>query len=202
MDFIHTDRAFRHKNLSESSTACSTIQHLDPPSPLTPRPKVHPCEAVYLLPTRVATVLLALIQGGLLDCYLVRYNNRYWYAWIAGDVAVIILFAAAFVISYRQLRDSFRAMFSLGGEGGGSPSCYFTGGNCCIRSPRDLGTDVLQKADGEGPPPAGSMPMMYFAWLAYSSMLAIRVVLVYKNFAHELVEDNFFGPNTLQVSRF
>jgi hypothetical protein len=47
---------------------------------------------------------------------------------------------------------------------------------------------------------AGSMPLVYFAWLVYSAILAIRVILVYYNFAHKLVDEEILGINTLNVS--
>ncbi|ESO88784.1 hypothetical protein LOTGIDRAFT_165197 [Lottia gigantea] len=46
----------------------------------------------------------------------------------------------------------------------------------------------------------GSLPLLYFTWLVYSLLLAIRVGLIFKNFAWKLKEENFFGPNTLKVT--
>jgi hypothetical protein len=96
--------SFRHHTLSESSdsTHISDVTNsLGGASPLsTPRlhiqtgragggvgggggdgvgvrwPPSRPAwEAVYLLPTRVATAVLALIQGLIIDCYLIRYKR-------------------------------------------------------------------------------------------------------------------------------
>ncbi|KAK7102443.1 hypothetical protein V1264_020659 [Littorina saxatilis] len=167
------------------------------------------CESVYLLPTRVATVLLALLQGGILDCYLTHNSSKYWFAWIAGDVAVLMMFVVAFVISYCQLSLVMRrlrrgassqppssAPFAERGEGGGGM------GKCCVGGLAILGLEPLDK-EGEGGElvtSAGSMPLVYFAWLVYSALLGVRVLLIYKNFAYELSEDVFLGKNTLQMT--
>lgn len=202
MSTSDTARLHRPHTLSESSAGSEMPLRSDPPaspSPSTPtRPRQPSCETVYLIPTRLATAGLALLQGGLMDCYLVHYNTRYWYAWIAGDVAVLLMFVVAFVISYRQMKQAFRSVFGgCGAPEGGNP------GRCCVGSFSVAGgvVDSLDK-DEEGGVVAspGSMPLAYFAWLVYSAVLAIRVLLVYKNFAHELTEDTFLGPNMLQVT--
>ena len=183
------------------------------------------CQSVYLLPTRLATALLALLQGSILDCYLTHYNSAYWFAWIAGDVAVVMMFAVAFIISYRQMAQVMRRLLDGGGRGGGQgagggsgssgpavlqPSgARFGGGGGgggCVGGlsgavSLGAGGELLDKEDGGGGlvASAGSMPLVYFAWLVYSALLSIRVLLIYKNFAHELTERVFLGTNMLQV---
>nr|KAG5711376.1 hypothetical protein BaRGS_006073 [Batillaria attramentaria] len=183
----------RHDARSQTTTTTTTA--------INPQQRQPTCEAVYLIPTRLATVLLALVQGGIIDCYLVHYNTRYWYAWIAGDVAVLLMFVVAFVISYRQMRLAFRSVFgSCGGAGG--VGGRGGGGSCCVGGLAvTAGMESLDKDEDVGLVASpGSMPLAYFAWLVYSAVLAIRVLLVYKNFAHELTEDTFLGPNMLQVT--
>lgn len=135
-------------------------------------------------------------------------DSKYWFAWIAGDVAVLMMFVVAFVISYCQLSLVMRrlrrgassqppssAPFAERGEGGGGM------GKCCVGGLAILGLEPLDK-EGEGGElvtSAGSMPLVYFAWLVYSALLGVRVLLIYKNFAYELSEDVFLGKNTLQV---
>ena len=65
---------------------------------------VRMCESMYHLPTRVLCIIIVIIQGGILDYYLVVHKNMYWLGWIAADVAVLLTFIMAFVISYRHLR--------------------------------------------------------------------------------------------------
>lgn len=62
------------------------------------------CESMYQLPSRICCFLLVLIQGGILDYYLVSHKNLYWYGWIGADVAIGFVLFVAFMISYRHLR--------------------------------------------------------------------------------------------------
>lgn len=62
------------------------------------------CESMYQVPTRIACFILVLIQGAILDYYLVTYKSVYWYGWIAADIAVSLIFIIAFVISFRHLK--------------------------------------------------------------------------------------------------
>lgn len=64
---------------------------------------VRMCESMYQLPTRVVCIILVLLQGGVLDYYLIHQKGVYWYAWIVADIAVAFVFIMAFVISYRHL---------------------------------------------------------------------------------------------------
>ncbi|XP_076448604.1 transmembrane protein 121B-like [Babylonia areolata] len=226
--------SFRHHTISESSggSAASEMLHPGPapapaPAPNPSSPSSHPsistpsrsyrfCESVYLLPTRLATVALALLQGGILDSYLTHYNSTYWFAWIAGDVAVVMMFAVAFSISYRQMMQVIRRLLastapggaSVGGlpAGGGTAEGCGGGGRgvCCVGglSLLGVGSGVEAKEDGGGGlvRSPGSMPLVYFAWLVYSCVLAIRVLLIYRNFAHELTDDVFLGKNMLQMT--
>ncbi|XP_050413163.1 transmembrane protein 121B [Patella vulgata] len=114
-----------------------------------------------LIPTRIITILLVILQGTILDYYLIKYNNWYWYAWIAADLALLFVFIMTFVISYRHLN--------------------------LMRT----STTPVQ---------VGSLPLVYFAWLVYSILLAIRVGLIFKDIAWKLKEEDFFGPNTLKVT--
>ncbi|XP_041379829.1 uncharacterized protein LOC121392829 [Gigantopelta aegis] len=83
--------------------------------------------ACHLIPTRVICMLLVIIQGAVLNYYLVLYNNRYWFAWIAGDVGMLFVFLMTFVISYRHLSLVRRAlMLGTPIETGSLPMGYFS----------------------------------------------------------------------------
>ena len=216
---MSSERGIRHHTLSESSgSATGEMLRPDPhhhdllPAPAHRHQRPRFCESVYLVPTRLATAMLALLQGSILDCYLTHYNSAYWFAWIAGDVAVLMMFVVAFIISYRQMAQVMRRLLQGGGGGGAAAavpqpsgarfggSVTGGGGSCCVRGLSMLAGDSLDKEDGGGlVASAGSMPLVYFAWLVYSAVLAIRVLLIYKNFAHELTEEVFLGTNMLQV---
>lgn len=61
------------------------------------------CNSMYQIPTRILCVLLVLLQGVVLEYYLVKYKSIYWSSWIVADIAVILVFVTAFIISYRHL---------------------------------------------------------------------------------------------------
>lgn len=62
------------------------------------------CDPCTFLPSRISVIILATLQGGILDYYLVHYNSHSWFFWIASDVAVIFSFLVAFFISYKELK--------------------------------------------------------------------------------------------------
>ncbi|XP_005104989.1 uncharacterized protein LOC101858293 [Aplysia californica] len=130
------------------------------------------CDPFLFLPTRISVIVLATFQGGILDYYLVKYNNHSWYAWIAGDVAIIFSFFVAFFISYRELKISAR--------------------NSHLPTEQHKKTNLQVEARG--------FPLVYFAWLVYSVILAVRVALIYKNFAYKIESDIFFGTNMLKFT--
>jgi len=122
------------------------------------------CSSVYHIPLRVVCLLLAFLQGCILNHYLVTHKNMYWYAWVVADLAVLLLFIMASIISYKHLILARKA--------------------------------VLRKS----PIQTGSLPMAYFAWFVYSTLLAIRVAIIFKDFAWKLKEEDFFGPNSLKIN--
>lgn len=119
---------------------------------------------MYQIPTRILCVLLVLLQGVVLEYYLVKYKNIYWSSWIVADIAVILVFVTAFIISYRHLL---------------------------------LSKDAVVK---NTPIQTGALPLGYLAWFVYSAFLAIRVAIIFKDFAFQLKEEDFFGPNTLKIN--
>lgn len=61
------------------------------------------CSSMYQIPMRILCVVIVLLQGAVLDYYLVYHKNNYWCSWIVADVALFFTFFMAFVISYRHL---------------------------------------------------------------------------------------------------
>ena len=61
------------------------------------------CSSMDQIPMRILCTFLVLLQGAVLDYYLVYYKNNYWCSWIVADVALLFTFFMAFVISYRHL---------------------------------------------------------------------------------------------------
>ncbi|XP_052068353.1 transmembrane protein 121B-like [Mytilus californianus] len=64
---------------------------------------IHMCESMYQIPSRVLCFLIIILQGGVLDYYLISHKTVYWYGWVAADVAILFVFIVAFIISYRHL---------------------------------------------------------------------------------------------------
>ena len=122
------------------------------------------CSSMYQIPMRILCTFLVLLQGAVLDYYLVTYKNKYWYSWIVADVALFFTFFMAFVISYRHL--------------------------ILAKESKEQKTRIQ----------TGPLPLGYFAWLVYSSLLAARVAIIFKDIAFRLNEEDFFGPNTLKIA--
>lgn len=84
------------------------------------------CDPCIFLPSRISVIILAILQGGILDYYLVHYNTNSWFFWIASDVAVIFSFVVAFFISYKELQYIYHSKASKGHIDAGSfPLSYF-----------------------------------------------------------------------------
>lgn len=62
------------------------------------------CNSMYQIPTRILCLFLVIVQGAVLDYYLVKYKNIYWCSWVVADIAVILVFVMAFIISYKHLQ--------------------------------------------------------------------------------------------------
>ncbi|KAH3819045.1 uncharacterized protein LOC127882141 [Dreissena polymorpha] len=122
------------------------------------------CQSMNQIPLRVLCILLAFLQGCVLNYYLVIHKNVHWYSWVVADIAVMLLMIVTFIISYRHLQ-------------------------LAKKSQRN-----------QSPIQTGSLPLGYFSWFMYSVILATRVAIIYKDFAYKLVEEDFFGPNTLKIT--
>jgi hypothetical protein len=48
--------------------------------------------------------VLIVLQGAVLDYYLVIHKDIDWVSWIVADIAIILVFITAFIISYRHLK--------------------------------------------------------------------------------------------------
>lgn len=121
------------------------------------------CESMYQIPSRALCFLIILLQGSILDYYLISHKTVYWYGWIAADIAILFVFIVTFIISYRHL------------------------------------VLVRHLSNSQGSVQTGSLPLGYFAWFVYSVALVARVAIIFSDFAQDLIEDDFFGPNTLKV---
>lgn len=55
------------------------------------------------MPTRIICTVIVIFQCVILDYYLVSHKGYAWLAFILADLAVVFVFVAAFVISYRHL---------------------------------------------------------------------------------------------------
>ncbi|KAL4225806.1 hypothetical protein ACF0H5_013796 [Mactra antiquata] len=122
------------------------------------------CDSMYQIPTRILCLFLVILQGVILDIYLVKHKNIYWSSWIVADIAVILVFVMAFIISYKHLIVAKEAVIK----------------NTQVQT--------------------GSLPLGYFAWFVYSGFLAARVAIIFKDFASDLTEEEFFGRNTLKIT--
>ena len=130
------------------------------------------CDPIIFLPSRITAIILAIFQGGIIDYYLVKYNSHSWYAWIAGDVAIVFSLFVTFFISYRELKMNLQRS----------------------RLPKEDQRDAQLAVDARG------FPLIYFAWLVYSVILAVRLAIIYRNFAFKIESDVFFGSNMLQFT--
>ena len=122
------------------------------------------CESMYQIPTRVICIMFVVLQGAILDYYLIKHKNIYWYSWVIADLALVFVFTMAFIISYRHLILAKESAIK----------------NLHVQT--------------------GGLPLSYFAWFVYSTLLAIRVAIIFKDFAWQLDEKDFFGPNTLKIN--
>ncbi|KAK3595601.1 hypothetical protein CHS0354_009557 [Potamilus streckersoni] len=59
---------------------------------------------------------------------------------------------------------------------------------------------VKNSSRKDAPIQAGSLPLAYFAWFLYSTFLAARVAIIFKHFAWEFNEKEFFNANTLKIN--
>lgn len=122
------------------------------------------CNSLYQIPTRILCLILILLQGIILDYYLVKHKSIYWSSWFIADIAVVLIFVTAYIISYRHLI---------------------------------LAKDAVVK---NTPIQTGALPLGYLAWFVYSGLLATRVAIIFNDFAFQLNEKDFFGPNMLKIT--
>lgn len=61
------------------------------------------CESMYQIPSRALCFFIVMLQGAILDYFLISFKTVYWYGWIAADVAILFVFVVTFIISYRHL---------------------------------------------------------------------------------------------------
>ncbi|XP_052782136.1 uncharacterized protein LOC128218504 [Mya arenaria] len=122
------------------------------------------CDSMHHIPLRILCVIIALLQGSVLNYYLVKHKNVSWYAWIVADIAILLLFVTAFIISYKHLKLASKS------------------------------------SQPKAPIQTGSLPLAYIVWLVYSVILAARVAIIFRDFAWQLDEEDFFGPNTLKIN--
>ena len=46
----------------------------------------------------------------------------------------------------------------------------------------------------------GALPLGYVAWIVYSIFLVVKIIIIFQTIAETLVEEDFFGPNTLKFA--
>ncbi|CAL1531360.1 unnamed protein product, partial [Lymnaea stagnalis] len=128
------------------------------------------CNPCFLLLSRIIVIILTALQGGVINYYLIYYQTHNWYSWIAGDVAIFFSFFMAFFISYRELK--------------------------IVHDIRTTNRGQSFRSTVE----AGSFPLVYFAWLVYSVILAVRVGIIYKDLAYEIKPGILLGTNMLRLT--
>ena len=55
---------------------------------------------------KVVCIFFLIVQGGVLDVYLVKQHNTDWVAWIVADISVIILWIVSLVLAHRRFKIS------------------------------------------------------------------------------------------------
>jgi hypothetical protein len=44
------------------------------------------------------------------------------------------------------------------------------------------------------------LPLTYIAWLVYTVIMDVKIIVIFSTFSTDLDEDSFFGPNTLKTT--
>lgn len=111
-------------------------------------------------------IAILLIQGSVLNFYLISYNegNSGWYFWFLIDFVILIafIFSIAFAWHYYQRQRRERAT---------------------LRSPFRH-AEERTKRFGKGifkftfPKPMGMLPLIYVCWIGYSLALVVKIYLV------------------------
>ncbi|XP_013419714.1 transmembrane protein 121B-like [Lingula anatina] len=69
------------------------------------------CDTTREVITRIVSILLVLLQGGILDTLLYLHYGGNWFCWFVADAVSAILFAVAFVVAvehYRKTKNNRR----------------------------------------------------------------------------------------------
>ncbi|CAH1782988.1 unnamed protein product [Owenia fusiformis] len=129
------------------------------------------CNNISGILTRTFCIGFIILQGAIMNYYLVIDRGIFHSLWAIADVIVISVFITSFVISYKH--------------------------NKYARREEDQSTPASRKlvAVRQG----GELPLAYIIWFIYSLVLIIKVAILFKHTAQFLEEKNFFGPNLLKV---
>ncbi|OQV24084.1 hypothetical protein BV898_02038 [Hypsibius exemplaris] len=126
-----------------------------------------------------AAILAILVQGGILDYYLIHHNGWTWAPWIAADVVCV---AAIFCCIYYSRR-------------------YYDKYDREVQDEKDLELtqgwkDLEEPKVARGAP--ATLPLAYIGWLVYSGLLVARIVMIFKTFGSTISGEEVWGTNMLE----
>lgn len=70
------------------------------------------CESLRGIPKRVLCLAMVVLQGGLFNVYMYLWLGSTWLLWFLYDGLNVVLFVAAFVLSFRSMEEQRRGRFS------------------------------------------------------------------------------------------
>ncbi|XP_013382003.1 uncharacterized protein LOC106152806 [Lingula anatina] len=134
---------------------------------------VEVCHKCYPWPIYIASLLLVIAQGSLLNFgYLVPHFQGDWFWWFVADMGI----TAGFIVTFHAAHKFHKRTKNVAPGQEPKPEGRLEGGEW-----------------------QGLLPLGYLAWLLYSGFLVARLVIIFKNIAGNLTEDVFFGPNFLKL---
>ena len=131
------------------------------------------CRVDFEIVGKVLCILLLILQGGILDYYLVEHHEFRSLGFITTDVIVLAVWIGVIFLAKRKWLLKLKKRRQRNGETDGKPS-------------DDFGDEI---------------PYAFVAWFAYVAITLVpEVSVIFKRFADQLGDAKVFGQNILKAA--
>ena len=156
--------------VSEILAASDTLDGKNQPS----------CYGLWTLLDSIGLAIALLVQGSILNYFLIYYNDGSsgWYFLFLVDFLILIMFSFSITFAWRYYQRNSRSPIVSSTAGSGAEST----------EPRNrFGAGIFQFSF---PKPLGMLPLIYICWIFYSLALVFKLFTIYfMDIPEEMVQD-------------
>lgn len=199
-DSMSAPNQTKYKNISSNQLDPNRYYHGVHPKHL----KVSKWSGFWTLINSLALMAALLLQGSLLNYYLIYFNQgrAEWYFLFFTDFVILVVFMFSITFAWRFYQRQ-RKNITLTNTSGSNANGFLDVKTAITTDHIRFGSGIFRFSF---PKPMGMLPLIYICWIFYATNLIVKMYIMYcMGIPDSMVRENFYAPKeviliTLAVS--